>query len=96
MAFTRSTFSPVGDPAGPTYAGAPRLWSYKTDDLAASVDDAGYFNELVNELIVGDIIMAQCDADSTGRTFGFFAVNANDGTTVDVADLLGIGATDTN
>jgi hypothetical protein len=73
----------------------PRIWTYKTIDDAAAINTAGYFNEAAADLKVGDLIYAYTDTDGTPPGY-FFAVNANDGTTVDVTNGLAIGTTDSD
>nr|WP_321457233.1 hypothetical protein [uncultured Cohaesibacter sp.] len=41
------------------------LCTYHTNDDAASVETAGYFNDLATDLQKGDIIMAGLDIDGT-------------------------------
>ena len=74
-----------------TYANGFTLWHYKTPDAAAVVDTSGYFNEAAGMLRVGDFIFA-----NTGTTGGVFVVNANAGGVVDVADITGFAAADTD
>lgn len=74
----------------------PRFWGYTTADATATVDTAGYFNDAADLLTVGDQIIA---ITSTGGTPSYerYHVNANDGTTVDVADSVAQdGASDTD
>jgi len=74
------------------YANGFTLWHYTTaTDAAAAVDTTGYFNDAADMLRVGDIIIANVSGGA-----GLFLVNANDGVTVDVADMTGIGTTDTD
>jgi len=75
------------------YANGFTLWHYATADLATEVDTAGYFNVAAGLLRVGDMIMANVDTDGVPGA-GIFLVNANDGATVDVADMTPVGATD--
>ena len=78
-----------------SYANGFTLWHYTTDDAAAVVDSAGYFNEAAHMLCTGDMIMANVDTDGTPAA-GIFLVNANAGGTVDVADLTAVGGSDTD
>jgi len=76
--------------------GLPQEWGYTTTDTSATVDTAGYFNDAVNILNVGDVIKAKT---STGGTteFNEFYVSQNDGTTVDVNDAVSYStSTDTD
>jgi hypothetical protein len=78
-----------------SYANGFTLWHYTTADAAATVDSAGYFNAASSQLRVGDIIIANV---ATGGTMlaGQFLVSANSGGVVDVNDMTGISATDTD
>lgn len=71
------------------------VWGYVTNDTAATVDTAGYFNQAANRLAVGDRIHANVDMDGTPG-FGLFVVLSNDGATVDVGDMTAFGGTDTD
>lgn len=74
------------------YANGFTLWHYATaTDAAAAVDTTGYFNDAVDMLRVGDIIIANVSGGA-----GFFLVNANNGVTVDAADMTAIGTVDTD
>lgn len=82
MAFTNSSFS------GPsTSSGAPRIFTYRTNDTEAVIEGAGYFNSKVNELAVGDMIFIHADADGT-QSFELTYVTANDGSVVTIAGLF--------
>lgn len=79
--------------------GAITLWLYRTEDPAATVDTAGYFNAARGLLTLGDVIL-RCTVNSSGvpQTWGFHGVNdvpAAPGN-VDVADALAITVTDTD
>jgi hypothetical protein len=70
----------------------PKLWGYvNTADAQADVNTAGYFNLAANDLEVGDLIYARL---SDGNFW--FPVNANNGTTVDVANGDALTATDSD
>ncbi|NBB84291.1 MAG: hypothetical protein GVY28_12915 [Alphaproteobacteria bacterium] len=75
------------------YANGFTLWHYRTADAAAAVDDAGYFDTAVEMLRTGDMILANTEDGAAG---GVFRVASNTGTTVDVADMTAVGATDTD
>ena len=77
------------------YANGFTLWHYTTPDTAATVDTAGYFNAASEMLRVGDMILANVEADGAMKA-GIFLVNANAGGAVDVADTTGVGGTDTD
>lgn len=77
------------------YGAGNSLWFYGTNDLATVVDTSGYFNNVSDMVQVGDLIFAHVDKDGTPG-FGVFAVTANAGGVVDVADLTNFAATDTD
>jgi hypothetical protein len=90
MAFTASTFSLV------SYSGNGfHIWHYKSDDAAAVIDSAGYFNTFASEMNAGDVIFATTAASGT-PVYGILVVSSNDGTTVDVNDMTAWTATDTD
>lgn len=60
------------------------LWHYATNDAAAAVEAAGFFNSMANDLPVGSIIFASLDLDGT-PTAKQYVVTANTGTVVTVA-----------
>ncbi|HJN24383.1 MAG TPA: hypothetical protein QGG18_01575 [Rhodospirillales bacterium] len=77
------------------YANGFTLWHYTSADLAADIDTAGYFNDASDMVRVGDMVMANADTDGTPNS-GIFLVNANASGIVDVADMTGVGASDTD
>jgi hypothetical protein len=77
------------------YANGFTLWHYTTADTAAVADTAGYFNAAADMLRVGDMILANVGTGGTPQA-GILLVNANSGGVVDVADLTGVGGTDTD
>ncbi|MCE2510391.1 MAG: hypothetical protein J4G10_05375 [Alphaproteobacteria bacterium] len=89
MAFKPQDLSVIG------YANGFTLWHYTTEDAAAAVDTAGYFDAAVDVLRVGDMILANV---ATGGTMaaGIFLVSSNTGTIVDVDDITAVGGTDTD
>lgn len=93
MAFDRTDFALK---ANHQNSGHPRQWTYTTVDTAATVDSAGYFNNAKDLVNVGDVIFANVDTDGTPG-YGEFYVSANDGTTVDVNDIVSrVTTTDTD
>ena len=89
MAFALSGFYPDGR------AGGLKVHTYNTADTIATVNTAGYFNDISDVLAVNDIIMV---ASSTGGTpvLTITYVNSNTGGVVDVVDGLTVTATDTD
>jgi hypothetical protein len=71
------------------------MWAYSTTDTAATVQVAQYFNDMVNELQVGDLIYAHVDTDGT-PAYMLYPVVSNDGTDVDVSNGTAISATDSD
>ena len=77
--------------------GAFGLWAYRTEDTAATVDTAGYFNGAASLLRAGDVII-RITVNSSGvpQNGGFHLVNSNASGVVDVADVLAFTTTDTD
>ena len=89
MAFSRSGWGTLG---GQAFAGTlPALYVYTTTDAHTVVDGSGYFNDLADTLVVGDMIIVHGATGGT-RTITMHAVVSNDGTTVDISDGTTIGA----
>jgi len=74
---------------------APGVYTYSTADTAATMNTAGYFNDLSDTLAVGDIIMAYTGVGGTPSLVVTY-VNANASGVVDIADGTAISATDTD
>lgn len=91
MALDKKFFKSLGVGAD----NAPSVHCYKSADTIATINTAGYFNGLVNELKVGDAIMIFADTGGTPQCYWAW-VNSNDGTAVDIADGLAFGTTDTD
>ena len=89
MAYDASNLSAL------TYANGFTLWHYKTPDVAADVDNAGYFNEAAAMLRVGDFILANVDVDATMES-GVFIVASNSAGVVDVTNITEFGTSDTD
>jgi hypothetical protein len=79
MAFAKADLSLV------SYSGNGfHIWHYKsTGDALNTIDAAGYFNDMVSEVNVGDVIFI-----NASNGFGIATVNANDGSAIDVADIV--------
>lgn len=97
MAFDRTRLALL---AG-TNSKAPRLFGYKTDDTAATVDSANYFNTAFPKLKVGDVILrvtvTNLDASNEAvSTVGLHVVNGAGIGAVDVTDALALTVTDTD
>jgi hypothetical protein len=89
MAYQSKNLSALG------YANGFTLWHYRTADLAAEVDNAGYFNPASRMVRVGDFILLNAGVDST-PTNGVTVVVANSGTSVDVTNVTTLGAVNTD
>jgi hypothetical protein len=92
MAFDRDNFCAASSQANDS---APRLWMYRTTDTLADCNTAGYFNSVVNEVNVGDLIYAHVDTDGT-PAYVLLPVVSNDGSAVDVSDGTSLETTDTD
>ena len=70
MAFTKANFG------GNLGAGSDtaKLYMYKTADTKAATIASGYFDELVNILVVGDFINATTDTGTTARAYALVDV----------------------
>jgi hypothetical protein len=95
MPLTLNTLCPIG---GHSRRGAaPQMWSYTTQDAAADVDTAGYFNGARHLLAAGDLVYrVTVNGSGVVQTAGFHVVNDVAGTNVDVADTLPLTVTDTD
>ena len=89
MAYQSKNLSALG------YANGFTLWHYRTIDLAAEVDNAGYFGPASRMVRVGDFILLNAGTEST-PTHGVDVVTANAGGTVDVTNLTTFGAINTD
>ena len=85
MAYQSKNLSALG------YANGFTLWHYRTADLAAEIDNAGYFNPASRMVRVGDFILLNAGVDST-PTNGVVVVVANSSTSVDVTNVTTFGA----
>jgi hypothetical protein len=73
------------------YANGFTLWHYKTPDVAADVDNAGYFNGAASMLRAGDFVFANVNTGATIES-GVFIVKTNSGGVVDVANITTLGS----
>ena len=93
MAFARAGWNPIG---GQSKKGvAPQVFTYTTTDAVGTVDGAGYFNDVSDDVSVGDVIIS---VTSTGGTLAssIHTVASNASGVVDVTDGLTITATDSD
>ncbi|MFZ1428674.1 MAG: hypothetical protein WAS21_18120 [Geminicoccaceae bacterium] len=89
MAYQSKDLSALG------YANGFTLWHYRTTDLAAVVDNTGYFNAAGRMLRIGDFILLNAGLGTT-PTHGVVVVVANAGGTVDVTNVTTFGAVNTD
>jgi hypothetical protein len=93
MAFSRTGWNPIG---GQSKKGtAPQLFTYTTTDTVATVNTAAYFNDVSDEVAVGDVIFS---VTSTGGTLAssIHTVVSNASGVVDVSDGTTIAQTDSD
>ena len=93
MAFDRDGWNPIG---GQSKKGtAPQLYTYTTADTVATVNTSGYFNDVSDDVVKGDVIIS---VTSTGGTLAssIHTVVSNASGVVDVSDGTTIAQTDTD
>ena len=93
MAFSRTGWNPIG---GQSKKGtAPQLFTSTTTDTVATVNTAAYFNDVSDEVAVGDVIFS---VTSTGGTLAssIHTVVSNASGVVDVSDGTTIAQTDSD
>lgn len=78
-----------------SYANGFTLWHYRTEDPAAAVDNAGYFNEAARMLREGDFILVNAGL-GTAPESGVMVVVANSGGVVDVSNITAFGSLNTD
>jgi|TARA_R110001592_G_scaffold94724_1_gene273844 hypothetical protein len=89
MAYARAGFGALG---GQGRSGdLPALYVYTTTDAKTVIDAAGYFNDLSDQLSVGDMIIAHGATGGT-RTVTLHVVLSNSAGVVDCSDGTTIGA----
>jgi len=91
MAFSRTGMNPIG---GQSKKGvAPQMWTYTSTDAIATVNTAGYFNDMSDDLSVGDVIFVH---DSNTPTLSIVMVASNASSVVDVTDGTTVAMTDSD
>lgn len=103
MAFTiaadQKYFNAIG---GQSKAGtAPCLFSYKTEDAHATVDGAGYFNPILTQLNIGDLILVEVvtnrgASNEALSTIGWHVVKDKSTTAVDTTNVTALTVTDSD
>ena len=93
MAFDRAGWQPLG---GQSKKGtAPAMWSYTSTDAKTAIDAAGYFNDVSQDVSVGDIIYSWASTGGTA-TASWHVVVSNASGVVDVGDAVAIAVTDSD
>lgn len=91
MAFSRTGINPIG---GQSKKGtAPQMWTYTSVDAIATVNSAGYFNNMSDDLSVGDVIFVH---DSNTPTMSIAMVASNASGVVDITDGTTVAMTDSD
>ena len=90
MAFARTGWGPIG---GQSKKGnAPAMWAYTSTDAKTAIDAAGYFNDVSDDVTVGDIIYSWASTGGTA-TASWHVVVSNASGVVDVGDGVTIAVT---
>ena len=89
MAFSRTGWNPVGGQSKKGSGNA--LWFYSSADAIATVNTAGYFNDVSDEVSVRDVIIV---TDTNTPTTNLVNVLTNASGVVDVSDGTAIVETD--
>jgi hypothetical protein len=92
MAFSATGFATIG---ASKKGNAPSVYSYSTTDTIATVNTAGYFNDLANTLAVGDLIYCLTSTGSTAVATLVYVLS-NSGGVVDVNDGTTLANTDSD
>ena len=93
MAFSRTGWNPIG---GQSKKGvAPQLFTYTTTDAVGTIDASGYFNDISDDVSVGDVIIS---VTSTGGTLAssIHTVVSNASGVVDISDGTSISQLSAN
>lgn len=93
MAFSRTGWSPAGGQA--KKGTAPAMWTYTSTDAKTDIDGSGYFNDVSDEVSVGDIIYSWASTGGTA-TASWHVVVSNASGVVDVGDAVTIAVTDSD
>ena len=89
MAFSRTGWNPVG---GQSKRGSGNaLWFYSSADAIATVNTAGYFNDVSDEVSIRDVIIV---TDTATPTTNLVNVLSNASGVVDVSNGTAIVETD--
>lgn len=85
MAYSSSGLSAI------SYANGFTLWHYRTDDLVAEVDNAGYFNTASKMLRPGDFMLVNTGIRDVPM-HGIVVVLTSENGVVDVSNVTQFGA----
>lgn len=88
MAFSSAGWNVIG---AAKKGNAPSMYTYTSADSIATVNTAGYFNDLSDTVAVGDIIFVR---DSATPTMSIVVVLSNASGVVDVSDGTAISVAD--
>ena len=88
MAFSSAGWNVIG---AAKKGNAPSMYTYTSADAIATVNTAGYFNDLSDTLAVGDIIFVR---DSATPTMSIVVVLSNASGVVDVSDGTAVSVAD--
>jgi hypothetical protein len=102
MAFNRNNLAPMGNESKglPTVAtglpspGAPRMWSYASQDAPAVVAAADYFVSVRDLLQIGDLIYAVQYTAGALTAASWLVVKDKTATSVDTTDATALTVTD--
>ena len=89
MAFVRTDLSLMAS------SGGNNIWFYRSNDTVAVIDSADYFLTAIDYVNVGDVIFLYADIDGT-PAHALAVVNANTGSSIDIADTTDLAAADTD
>lgn len=91
MAFARAGWNPIG---GQSKKGtAPQMFTYTTTDAVTVVDGSGYFNDVSDDVSVGDVIISVTSTSGTLAS-SIHTVVSNASGVVDVSNGTSISQTD--
>jgi len=85
MAYSSSGLSAI------SYANGFTLWHYRTDDISAEIDNAGYFNMASKMLRPGDFMLVNTGINDAPM-HGIVVVLNNESGVVDVSNITQFGS----
>lgn len=98
MAFSTAGLNLV---SGSKAGNSPQIWSYTTEDTAATVDTTGYFDNgtttntgMRNLMKIGDMIYRVTTSSGSVSTAGLHVVLSNASGIIDVSDATALTVTD--